>query len=192
MIKKTQHTTQSGHTITVLDGLFSTSEITGIHEGILQLPYSISQTNATEVQNIEDRRLVSRLAPQHLDRFALTTGKRESAIQQLVPKDWSVWNAYINLGIKSDVQEVHVDAYDDDCQTKTLLYYANKEWQTHWGGETVFLDDSAQEIEYVVRFQPGRIVVFDSVIPHLAHVQTPLGPRYRFTIAVKYQGPNAR
>ena len=52
MIKKQTHTTRSGHSITVLDGMFSTSEITGIHEGVLQLPYTITQTNANEVQNI--------------------------------------------------------------------------------------------------------------------------------------------
>lgn len=192
MIKKQTHTTRSGHSITVLDGMFSTSEITGIHEGVLQLPYTISQTNANEVQNIEDRRLVTRLQPQHLDRFAITSGTRETHIQQLIPKDWQIWNAYINLGIKSDVQELHVDAYDDDGQTRTLLYYANKTWQSHWGGETIFFDNDAEEIEYVVRYRPGRVVVFDSVIPHLAHVQTPLGPRYRFTIALKFQGPEAK
>lgn len=192
MIKKQTHTTQSGNTITVLDGLFSTSEITGIHEGVLQLPYSISQTNSTEVQNIEDRRMVARLQPQHLDRFDLIQGSRESHIRQAIPKEWQIWNAYVNLGLKSDVQEVHVDAYDRDDQTRTLLYYANKRWDSHWGGETVFFDDASEEIEYVVRYRPGRIVMFDSVIPHLAHVQTPMGPRYRFTIAVKFQGPDAR
>lgn len=194
MIKKHVHQTKSNQTITVVDGLFNTAEIVGIHSGILQLPYQIGQSNSAQVQNLADKRMITKLSPPHLERFQLFDHEqREPTMRQLIPEEWEIADAYVNLGLKSDTQSIHVDAYDrgGDNQYKTYLYYANDQWQPHWGGETVFFTDNTEEVEHIVYPKPGRIVVFDSQIPHLAHIQTTSGPSYRFTIAIKFQKPGA-
>jgi|TARA_B100001094_G_scaffold37475_1_gene31790 hypothetical protein len=194
MIKKHVHTTKSNQSITVVDGLFNTAEIVGIHTGLLQLPYQIGQSNSAQVQNLADKRMITKLSPPHLERFALFDHEqRQPTMRQLIPEEWEISDAYVNLGLKSDTQSIHVDAYDrgGDNQYVTYLYYANDTWQSHWGGETLFFDDASDEVEYVVRPRPGRVVVFDSQIPHLAHIQTTSGPSYRFTIAIKFQKPGA-
>jgi hypothetical protein len=55
----------------------------------------------------------------------------------------------------------------------------------------VFFDDQGIEIEYVTPFVPGRIIIFDSDIPHTAKEQSVLGPSYRFTLAIKFVKANA-
>jgi hypothetical protein len=48
---------------------------------------------------------------------------------------------------------------------KTLLYYINLEWDKEDGGETLFANSNG-EVEVAVSFVPGRIVIFDSELPH--------------------------
>ena len=48
----------------------------------------------------------------------------------------------------------------------------NREWKHEWGGETILLGDDAQEIEYCCPYKPGRIIIFDSTIPHSARQQS--------------------
>ena len=92
--------------------------------------------------------------------------------------------AYINCGIHSESPDVHVDSSRKG--DKTLLYYMNREWKHEWGGETILLGDDAQEIEFCTPYKPGRIIIFDSTIPHAARQQSFAAPLYRFTLAIKF------
>ena len=89
------------------------------------------------------------------------------------------------MGLHSENPDVHVDSSIKG--DKTLLYYMNREWKHEWGGETIFLDDNSNEIEYITPYVPGRIIVFDSTIPHAARQQSFAGPTYRFTLAIKFK-----
>ena len=62
------------------------------------------------------------------------------------------------------------------------LYYANYEWQDHWEGETVFYAEDGA-IEYVNKYVPGRILMFDAKMPHSIRAQSPAGPQFRFTVS---------
>lgn len=183
----TQRVTQtaSGKSIAVIDGLFNFSELAGIHTGIVSLPYKISNSNAAEVQDITDRRLVSYIDQSVLNRMGFNDPARASVLKHYIPEDYVLFNSYVNLGIRGDQHQAHSDYYWSNGG-KTLLLYANKEWHRDWCGETFFYNDAGTEIEYVNSFVPGRVVIFDSDIPHLAREQSNLGPSYRFTLAVKY------
>lgn len=175
--------------IVILDGLFNFSEITGIFCGVSGLPFRISNLSEAEIQNIiPDRRLVCHLNEKALADLNFFTPERMGFLAPHLSEDLSIYNAYVNLGLPWDNQGVHGDHFFAK-RGKTLLYYVNKDWSQDWGGETVFFDQEGREIVYTSSFTPGRVVVFDSDIPHAARPQALAGPSYRFTIAVKFQAP---
>lgn len=79
--------------------------------------------------------------------------------------NWSVTNRF------------HVDRPSD----LTFLYYANLKWDYDWGGETLFSNDKITEIVYTSMYKPGRIVIFDSSIPHRPIPTTSNCPNMRYT-----------
>ena len=75
-----------------------------------------------------------------------------------------------------------------DGSSKTFLYYANLKWELDWGGHTIFTDDNLESIEYTCVYKPGRVVVFDGMIPHM--ISTPSIPLneypFRFSYAMQF------
>lgn len=74
-----------------------------------------------------------------------------------------------------------------DCNfpgRKSLLYYINREWNSEWGGETLFCNSSG-ECEFAVSYKPHRIVIFDSEIPHKSAALTTAANQYRFTYVMQ-------
>jgi hypothetical protein len=177
--------TSSNKKIVVIDNCFNFSELAGIYTGIISLPFKISNSNAAEVQDITNRRLVSYIDSNGLNTMGFFSDPRAEMLSRHISDDFRIFNSYVNLGIRGDQHEAHSDYYWKDGG-KTLLLYANKEWNRNWGGETVFFNDNGVEIEYVTPYIPGRIVIFDSDIPHMAKEQSSLGPSYRFTLAIKF------
>jgi hypothetical protein len=89
----------------------------------------------------------------------------------------------VNLSVPMDTNFTHTHNEGE----RIVLYYANPEWESAWYGETLFFNDTNTEVEYTVRYTPGRIVVFDGDIPHSIRPQSLLGPQYRFTVAMVYK-----
>ena len=189
-MKETLIHTKSNKQIAVIDDCFNFSELAGIYTGVSALSFKISNSNAAEVQQIADRRLVSYLDTSALATMGFFQEARSNILRKYISDDFEIFNSYVNLGIRGDQHEAHSDYYWKDGG-KTLLLYVNKEWNRNWGGETVFFDDQGVEIEYVTPFIPGRIIILDSDIPHAAKEQSALGPSYRFTLAIKFVKPNA-
>jgi Rps23 Pro-64 3,4-dihydroxylase Tpa1-like proline 4-hydroxylase len=81
---------------------------------------------------------------------------------------------------KSNKIAIHGDWHVDD--QITILYHANYDWNTDWGGENFFYNDNATQISQAVQYVPGRVIVFDSRIPH--SVCTINEKKLRFTISL--------
>lgn len=185
-IKETIIETRSNKKIVIIDNLYNYSEISGIHKWVINSPFRIANADADDVQDISDKRLVCPFDYNILHDIKVFDEKKLNIIGRHISEEkFKVALSYINLGLKGDKYRAHSDHYWAN-DAKTLLFYANKEWDKNWGGETVFFDDNREEIEYVTPFIPGRLIIFDSDIPHMAKEQSSLGPQYRFTIAVKY------
>ena len=69
----------------------------------------------------------------------------------------------------------------------TLLYYANLEWSINDGGETLFVNDSIDEVLYTSLFKPGRIVLFDSSIPHKSNTIPVTTTNFRFSFVMNFE-----
>jgi SM-20-related protein len=91
--------------------------------------------------------------------------------------------AYVNSSIYGDTYYAHRDCSAHRNHV-TVLYYVNLEWQTDWGGETIFYDDE-QEPQLVVAPKAGRMVISRGAILHRGTVPTRACHEERFTIAYK-------
>lgn len=99
-------------------------------------------------------------------------------------KKYSVKRSWVN--IFSGYHPTNRYHSDEGCefpgQYISLLYYANPKWDLEWDGGTVFRSDNLEEVEYLSDYKPGRIILFDSSIPHKIY-QTSLNAHpYRFTV----------
>lgn len=94
-------------------------------------------------------------------------------------KDRVMLRAWVNAGTTSDRHILHVDSNHPDALV--LLQYINLVWDKNWDGYTLFRSQDANDIEHVVDFVPGRLVLFDGEIPHKSTPQTYDAPTFRFT-----------
>lgn len=185
MLKCTGHAFNNRY-IHVIDGLFSRAEIEGIYVNLCALPFRVANSNQIDVQNMQDRHLKADVDENFLGHIGFFGGERKEKINGFFSDaDYKIYKSYVNLGLKGDDHRCHVDAYYPG-QGKTLIYYANREWDANHGGETVFYDMDQKEIIFVSTYTPGRVIIFDSDMPHSARPQSFDAPNYRFTLALKF------
>ena len=55
------------------------------------------------------------------------------------------------------------------------------------GGDTLFLDQSGENIEFCSQYKTDRLIIFDSSIPHIIRPSTNLSPYYRLSLAMKFK-----
>lgn len=108
--------------------------------------------------------------------------------RELTHGRFAIERMYVNAYSYGDCPTVHVDNVQDGHFT--VLYYANFEWNCNWSGETVFYNHDMNEIIQAVYPRPGRIVAFDSRIPHVAREPNRICPVVRYTIAIKLYLPD--
>jgi Rps23 Pro-64 3,4-dihydroxylase Tpa1-like proline 4-hydroxylase len=91
--------------------------------------------------------------------------------------------AYVNSSVFGDMYYAHRDCSAHRNHV-TILYYVNLNWQTDWGGETIFYDDN-NEAQLVVTPRAGRMVISRGAILHRGTVPTRACHEERYTIAYK-------
>lgn len=180
---KTKRFNLDGKFIDVFDGALSFAEVTDAHtyaEGSLYRPkraggeFYIGRYQTT---------LRSSLSVTDICNFNFF--KNEFVLEYMRTNGFRVRDAYINLCTASDVYRYHVDTYDEKDGCRTLLCYLNHEWMPEWEGETHFSDQEAKDILVSCAFIPGRIIVFDSTIPHKSSQPGPTTPAYRYVLVLK-------
>lgn len=164
----------------VYDGLISDELVDALFESVHQPVYKFGQKS-----NVGDE-------------FGFWIANIDDETRHNVPPLralWEIVDENITLG-RCGIERMYVNAYGyGDCPTVhvdnaaeghfTVLYYANHEWNYNWSGETVFYNEAKDEIIRAVYPRPGRIVVFDARIPHVAREPNRICPVVRYTIAIK-------
>ena len=84
-------------------------------------------------------------------------------IQNIVSKRFLLLNVYANGQTYGQSGAWHLDS--DSAEDYTFLYYANCNWKTTWGGETVFKFDDT--IKYFLP-KPNTALLFPATIWHYA------------------------
>jgi SM-20-related protein len=166
--------------IEVHDGLVAPDLVNAVFESIHQPVYKFGQkSNAGDdfgfwIANISDETRAS-VAP---------LGALWETVERAITRGGcAIERMYVNAYSYGDCPTIHVDNLQ--AGHFTVLYYANYEWDANWSGETVFYNDARDEIIRAVYPKPGRIVSFDSRIPHVAREPNRICPVIRYTIAMK-------
>ena len=172
----------------IVDGTVSAEKHINIYFDCCAMPYRICNSSIRDVQGISDRRLKTDLDHTNpiIENLLEEGSDSKNLILKHIPSErYGFDRGYVNLGIHSDVNQMHVDGKYYD--SKTLLYYANNHWEYNWGGHTAFFDDDGN-IKRIVEVKPGRIVIFDGGIPHtVLPMNIRSSPSYRFTVALKWE-----
>lgn len=138
--------------------------------------------SATSVSPYELSRFVSNLTDEELSRTSLDK-LFESLVKKHYGKGLKIDRSYINVYFPYTPTAVHTD----DCSpgAVSFLIYANPYWQLDWAGETQFFTSNLQEVKQSVIPKGGRVILFDSNIPHSARAPSVLCTVPRFTLTIK-------
>ena len=102
----------------------------------------------------------------------------------IINNDLGLTASYVNLSTASDLYSYHADSDKDG--SLIALYYGNLEWKAEWEGETHFTDGDLEDVKISCGFIPGRLVLFDGMIPHKSSQPSVLATDYRYVLAVKF------
>jgi hypothetical protein len=92
----------------------------------------------------------------------------ENILKDLNISDFlNLTRAYASANPFGTVHEVHTD-YGEIAKGITVMFYLNNIWKVDYGGETVFFNQSQNEIIKSIIPKPTRIIVFDGGYPHCA------------------------
>jgi 2OG-Fe(II) oxygenase superfamily len=171
--------------ITVFDDVFTSEQLAYMFQVARKAGYFLTNNDVSSDPG-KEQKLVAGLDIRSLEYLKFFQFLDCNEINTLIDNR-IIENAYINLGIPVDPHRIHVDSEAQGYLT--LLFYLNDTWNINWGGETIFLNNQ-NEIEFTSEFKPGRIIVFDSSIPHAARPQTIDAISYRFSLAIKFSKKN--
>jgi hypothetical protein len=138
--------------------------------------------SATSTSPYELSRFVSNLTSEELSRTNLDN-IFTSLVKKHYNKDLNIDRSYINVYFPYTPTAAHTDDFLPNAVT--FLIYANPYWQIDWAGETQFFTDNMQEVRQSVIPKGGRVILFDSNIPHAARTPSVLCTVPRFTLTIK-------
>lgn len=174
----------SGRLIHVFDDVFTFTQREMMYEVVKNIPYYIQGGSTTDIQNFSDVALQSMFTYDQYTKFGLLYSKDREYMNLI--KQYQAHRFYSLLMNYSLKPHYHTDT--KGVPAVTLLYYANLEWNPDWGGETMFTDDTdLNKIVYTSAYKPGRVVLFDSEIPHKACPPSFHASHYRFTVVANMQ-----
>jgi hypothetical protein len=171
--------------ILVYDNVFSQQEVNEIYTLISQRPY--------RNHNVDD----SLHHNKHIDvKWSSEIDEKELLLQTLLTKysevmpmffdgKYAINRSYVNYATHGTVDLIHEDCAYYIKDNFTILQFGNFYWTSNWHGETVFYDSNMSEILFSCSLKPGRIIVFDSSIPHSARQPSKIAEYPRYTIAMK-------
>lgn len=171
-------------TVCVYDNVLTHPETVEIYQEISQLPYIRSNLDDNFSNNLDIDIKWSCLIESNSHTFKMLSLKYNMLPNIFINK-CQILRQYVNYSTSETVDKIHTDTYSYVKNALTIIYYANTHWNKNWHGETVFYNDIENEILLSIMIKPGRIVVFDSTIPHCARPPSKIAKYPRYTIATK-------
>jgi hypothetical protein len=169
----------------IYDGIFTAQQRQDIHTIAVEGHYQRNNIDIAHGEDIPvDLKWSSDIEKQNMLYTMLLTQYKKS-IDELKQTPFEIKRLHVNFATLETVDKVHTDSTSSDEHHYTILQYANHLWKMEWHGETLFYDDDGTEIEYGVTVKPGRVIMFDSRIPHSAIAPSRVATYPRYTIATK-------
>lgn len=175
-----KHQTKSGKTIEVWDNLFTFAERSKMFASMRDIPFQFWSAYDTLITDQASSFIIKSVwRKEDFYNFDIFSSPGAEPLVSIF-KNYSFQRAWVNLQTPIDKLRYHSDMVEPNC--KSMLIYLNLNWNKEWHSPTVFRSDDLSETEFISDFVPGRVVVFDSDIPHKA-TQAPLeSQQYRFTL----------
>lgn len=169
--------------VETLDGLVSADLAASVYHSLVSPVYGpIGKSNDDDPYPF----WVTRIRKQDLSEVP-AFGELWGIIDRLMGEGlYDPYNILVNANTFGDCPMVHYDlptAESTDCYT--VLYYAHPRWDANWGGETVLFTEARDDIVRAIYPRPGRILIFDSAIPHVSRAPTRVCAQVRFTVAFR-------
>lgn len=153
--------------VDIYDEVFSYQEREYFETEMYNSSYRYDQPGAHTTKHLPWTHLHKRLSVDEINSFGFF--KNENVVKILSRyKVEIVTTGWFNLSLQNSINQIHSDIQDAPCNDSnqlTLMYYATNTWQESYGGETFFYNKRLEK-EIVVDYIPGRIIIFDSKIPH--------------------------
>lgn len=172
--------TVDGREIFVFDGLVSVDEAKVYYRAITQASFTRTESARADT---EYRHWVCEMPLANLPRASLWQAT-EQAIGQVRPGErFLPYRVYTNFASYGDTLLTHVDAVAGSREL-TALWFLCEQWETDWGGETLFYKESG-DAEIAVTPRPARLLLFDGAIRHAGKPPNRNCPVGRYTFAIK-------
>lgn len=162
--------TAGGKNIDIYDGLFTDSEIALIYNFCQTQNYNVGYLDTSNILYNSNKantffafkdRIESIKYKLPLLYRLLETPETQKVTQSVL----KYVDSYSILANPSSVRhKYHID-HPIGSNKKTILYYANSNWDKEWGGGTLFLDQN-EDFAVSTQYKPGRVVIYDSDIVH--------------------------
>lgn len=177
----------SGKIFDVYDDLFSVFERDRFYTFMKSSLFKIDGSDSGDDGNRLELQVFSSFSNEDLKNLGfLDNAPMRKILVKYGLNDMSLKQIRVNMSVPSERNRPHIDT-----DGITVLYYANLQWDLSWGGHTLFLNDSGDDVDSVIGFKPGRIAVFDGSIPHMIVTPSPLCPTYRISFALQFERKNA-
>lgn len=98
---------------------------------------------------------------------------------------YHAYRAYTNYAGFGEMLYSHIDCAPGSGEL-TALWYLCTQWDTEWGGETVFFEPDGDAVG-LVSPRPGRLVIFDGDVRHVGRPPNRICSQPRFTFAIKFE-----
>ena len=112
--------------------------------------------------------------------------KADSLLKKYSLKNYILKRAYASAYTYGMINEIHQDESPlQSLNIITVMFYLNKEWSANLGGETNFYRN--EEIIKSVLPKPGRVIIFDGIIPHCGNEVSRICVELRMVASVRYE-----
>ena len=170
----------SGRELFLCDGMVEPIVIQQIGTLVKTMHYVRAEKSRADVPGLV---AACDIAPDAIAGDTFLRGLRQ-IVEKLFPNEqFTDQRAYVNCSVYGDAYYVHRDCAAHERHV-TVLYYANLEWQTDWGGETIYYNDE-EDGECVITPRPGRLVVARGAVLHRGNVPARSCHEQRYTLAYK-------
>ncbi|MFN7553440.1 MAG: 2OG-Fe(II) oxygenase [Pseudomonadota bacterium] len=172
-----------GRQVAVFDGLLAAADVARYVELLNRAPFT--RTEVARPDTAGHKHWVSEMAVAGFLKLPLWTAT-ESAVGALRPGErYRPYRAYTNHAAFGDMLFTHTDCLPDQREL-TALWFLCEQWDTEWGGETLFFSDDG-DAQFVASPRPGRLVVFDGAIRHAGRPPNRVCYQPRYTFAAKLE-----
>ncbi len=170
-----------GRDIFVFDGLVPREESARYFQTLGRAAFTRTETARADSQ--EFRHWVCEMPLENLPKLSLWPATHAAVTIARPAEDFRPYRVYTNFASYGDLLLTHVDALPE-ARELTALWFLSEQWDTEWGGETLFYD-AAGDAQLAVSPRPGRLLLFDGAIRHAGRPPNRNCYVSRFTFAIK-------